>query len=56
VIGLVGALALTRYLESLLFQVRTADWQSAAAAVLLLVSLALTASLISSVSGRRPIR
>ena len=35
-IGVAGALALTRYLESLLFHVRGTDWQSYASAALLL--------------------
>ncbi|HYT89367.1 MAG TPA: ABC transporter permease [Gemmataceae bacterium] len=52
-IGLAGALALTRYLESLLFHVRAADWQSYAAAALLLVSLALTAALIPAFRGAK---
>jgi putative ABC transport system permease protein len=52
-IGVVGALALTRYLESLLFQVRAADWQSYGIAALVLVSLALTAALIPAFRGAK---
>jgi putative ABC transport system permease protein len=52
-IGVAGALALTRYLENLLFHVRAADWQSYAAAALLLVFLALTAALIPAFRGAK---
>jgi ABC-type antimicrobial peptide transport system permease subunit len=53
VIGLAGALALTRYLESMLFQVRSTDWQSYASATLLLAALALIAALIPAVRGAK---
>jgi len=52
-IGVVGALALTRYLESLLFHVRAADWQSYAIAALVLASFALTAALIPAFRGAK---
>jgi len=52
-IGVAGALALTRYLESQLFQVRSTDWQSYGFAALLLASLALAAALIPACRAAR---
>jgi putative ABC transport system permease protein len=52
-IGITGAMALTRYLESFLFDVRRTDWQSYAAAVALLTALAIAAALIPALRGAR---
>ncbi len=53
VLGVGGALALTRYLESLLFGVRITDWQSYAAAAVLLAALAVAASLVPAARGAK---
>jgi len=53
VLGLAGAMALTRYFESFLFDVRRTDWQSYAAAVALLAALAIIAALIPARRGAR---
>jgi len=50
-LGLAGALALTRYLESLLFGVERTDWQSYAAAAAVLSVLAIAAALIPARRG-----
>jgi putative ABC transport system permease protein len=49
--GVAGALAMTRYIESLLFEVHSTDWQSYAAAIVLLALLALAAALIPARRG-----
>jgi putative ABC transport system permease protein len=51
--GLAGAYALTRYLESLLFNVKPSDWRTYAAAVVLLAAVAVMASLIPARRGSR---
>ena len=53
VLGLGGAMVLTRYLESFLFDVRRIDWQSYAVAVALLAALALVAALIPARRGAK---
>jgi putative ABC transport system permease protein len=53
VVGLAGAYALTRYLQSLLFNVKPSDWQTYAAAVLLLAAVSAAASLIPARRGSR---
>lgn len=53
VTGLAGAYALTRYLESLLFNVKPSDWLSYAAAVVLLSAVSAAASLIPARRGAR---
>jgi putative ABC transport system permease protein len=50
-IGLAGALALTRVLQDLLFQVKTTDWQAYAGAILLLSAVALAAAFIPARRG-----
>jgi putative ABC transport system permease protein len=52
-IGVAGSVAVTRYLASLLFDVRATDWQSYAAAVVLLTLLALAAALIPASRGAK---
>jgi putative ABC transport system permease protein len=51
--GVAGAAALTRYLESLLFDVKPGDWQSFASAAALLAALGLAAALIPARRGSR---
>jgi putative ABC transport system permease protein len=51
VIGVSGAALLTKYVESMLFDVRITDWQSYAAAVALLAVLAVAAALIPARRG-----
>ena len=53
VVGLAGAYALTRYLQSLLFNVKPSDWQTYAAAVVLLAAVSVAASLIPARRGSR---
>ena len=50
-LGLGGALALTRVLQDLLFQVKTTDWQAYAGAILLLSAVALAAAFIPARRG-----
>jgi hypothetical protein len=50
-LGLAGALALTRYLESLLFQVQRTDWRTHTAALILLSAVSLLAALIPARRG-----
>jgi putative ABC transport system permease protein len=50
-LGVAGSLALTRYLETLLFDVRRTDWQSYAVAVALLSLLAIMAAVIPARRG-----
>lgn len=45
-IGVMGTAALTRYVESMLFDVRRTDWQSYTVAVVLLSTLAIAAAVI----------
>jgi putative ABC transport system permease protein len=52
-IGLAGAFALTRYVESLLFGIHRTDWTAYAAAVALLAVVAVAASLIPARRGSR---
>jgi putative ABC transport system permease protein len=52
-IGLLGALALTRVLQNLLFQVKTTDWQAYAGAIALLSAVALAAAFIPARRGAR---
>jgi len=52
-VGLGGAYVLTRYLESLLFNVKPNDWRTYAAAVLLLAAVSAAASLIPARRGSR---
>ena len=52
-IGLAGALALTRVLQDLLFQVKTTDWQAYAGAIVLLSAVALAAAFIPARRGAR---
>jgi putative ABC transport system permease protein len=53
VVGVAGAYALTRYLESLLFNVKPSDWRTYAAAVALLAAVSVAASLIPARRGAR---
>jgi putative ABC transport system permease protein len=53
VFGIAGALALTRFLQGLLFQVKTTDWRAYAAAVTLLAAVALIAAWIPARRGAR---
>ncbi len=52
-IGLVGALALTRVLQDLLFQVKTTDWRAYAGAIALLSVVALAAAFVPARRGAR---
>jgi predicted permease len=52
-LGLGGAYILTRYLQSLLFNVKPTDWRTYAAAVLLLAAVSAVASLIPARRGSR---
>jgi putative ABC transport system permease protein len=52
-LGLGGAYILTRYLQSLLFNVKPTDWRTYAAAVLLLAAVSAAASLIPARRGSR---
>jgi putative ABC transport system permease protein len=51
--GVLGSLALTRYVQSLLFQVQTTDWHTYAAAIGLLALAGAMASLVPAVRGAR---
>jgi len=53
VLGVVGAYGLTRFLEGLLFQVKTTDWHAYAGAVGLLTVVAVIAALIPARRGAR---
>jgi putative ABC transport system permease protein len=53
IIGLAGAWALTRYLESLLFGVKANDWSTFAAAAALLAAVSVPAALIPARRGAR---
>jgi len=53
VLGLAGALALTRYLQSLLFGIGRTDWKTYTAAVAVLSAAALAAALIPARRGSR---
>ena len=53
VVGLAGAFVLTRYLESLLFNVKPSDWRTYAAAIVVLASVSAAASLIPARRGAR---
>jgi len=50
-LGILGSLALTRYVQSLLFQVQTTDWRTYAAAIALLAVAGAMASLVPAVRG-----
>jgi len=52
-LGLAGAFALTRYLQSLLFGIERTDWKTYAAAVALLSAVALAAALIPARRGSK---
>jgi putative ABC transport system permease protein len=52
-IGLAGALALTRVLQDLLFQVKTTDWRAYAGAIALLSLVALAAAAMPARRGAR---
>jgi putative ABC transport system permease protein len=52
-IGLAGALALTRVLQDLLFQVKTTDWRAYAGAIALLSVVALAAAFVPARRGAR---
>jgi putative ABC transport system permease protein len=52
-IGLAGSIALTRSLESLLFDVKRTDWQSYAAAAALLLALGIAAAWIPARRGSK---
>jgi putative ABC transport system permease protein len=52
-IGLAGALALTRVLQGLLFQVKTTDWEAYAGAIALLSMVALAAAFVPARRGAR---
>jgi putative ABC transport system permease protein len=52
-IGLAGAWALTRYVESLLFQVQRHDWTTYAAAVALLAATSVAAALVPARRGAK---
>ena len=52
-LGALGSLALTRYVQSLLFQVRTTDWRTYAGAIALLALAGATASLVPALRGAR---
>ena len=53
VVGVAGAYVLTRYLQSLLFDVKPTDWRTYAAAVVLLAAVSAAASLIPARRGSR---
>lgn len=53
IIGLAGAYGLTRYVQSLLFGIKSTDWTTYAAAVALLAIVAVAASLIPARRGSR---
>jgi putative ABC transport system permease protein len=52
-LGVLGSLALTRYLQSLLFEVGITDWRTYAAAIALLALAGAMASLVPAVRGAR---
>ena len=51
--GIVGAYGLTRFLQDLLFQVKTTDWRAYAGAVALLAIVAVIAALVPARRGAR---
>ncbi len=53
VLGVAGAYGLTRFLEGLLFQVKTTDWKAYSAAVAILSVVAIVAALIPARRGSR---
>jgi putative ABC transport system permease protein len=53
VVGIAGAFALTRFLQGLLFQVKTTDWRAYAAAVALLTAVGFIAAWIPARRGAR---
>jgi putative ABC transport system permease protein len=53
VLGIGGSLALTRYVQSLLFQMQTTDWRTYAGAIALLALAGAMASLVPAVRGAR---
>jgi hypothetical protein len=53
VLGIGGSMALTRYVQSLLFQVQTTDWRTYACAIGLLAVAGAMASLVPAVRGAR---
>ena len=53
VLGLGGSFALTRYLESMLFNVKPTDWLSYAAAMLLLALVSLAAAWLPARRGAK---
>jgi putative ABC transport system permease protein len=52
-LGAIGAYGLTRFLQNLLFQVKTTDWHAYAGAVALLAVVAMVAALIPARRGAR---
>jgi len=52
-LGICGSLALTRYVQSLLFEVHTTDWRTYAGAIALLALAGAMASLVPAVRGAR---
>jgi len=52
-LGIGGSLALTRFIQSLLFEVQSTDWRTYAGAILLLAMAAAIASLIPALRGAR---
>jgi len=50
-LGVLGSLALTRYVQSLLFHVHTTDWRTYAAAIALLAAAGGLASLVPAIRG-----
>jgi putative ABC transport system permease protein len=52
-LGALGSLALTRYVQSLLFQVQTTDWRTYAGAIALLALAGAMASLVPALRGAR---
>jgi ABC-type lipoprotein release transport system permease subunit len=52
-LGALGSLALTRYVQSLLFQVQTTDWRTYAVAIALLALAGTMASLVPALRGAR---
>ena len=53
ILGLAGSYVLTRYLQSLLFNVKPTDWRTYAAAVVVLAAVSAVASLIPARRGAR---
>jgi putative ABC transport system permease protein len=50
-LGILGSLALTRHVQSLLFQVHSTDWRTYAAAIALLAAAGALASLVPAIRG-----